>query len=145
MIFILCAETENMLIQKEKTFKNHRQKTIFTTMKLVVNLMLPLQVLHNTGHSICKESETSIINNKDKTVSDCFTTFKIFKQNILSVSCCQRGKSSLTLVNNKVKVVNSCIKSTWIQITLFKKDLYLGDFSSTSLVIITGILLLLQG
>ena len=49
-----------------------------------------------------------------KMLQNFYSPIQISNYTILSFSCWLRGKSELPLLNDKVKVVNSCVKTIWI-------------------------------
>ena len=57
------------------------------------------------------ESETSIINDHNESVSIFFTDIQLSDYKLISFSYWLRFKSALTLLNEKVKVVNSFVKN----------------------------------
>ena len=63
----------------------------------------------NTDYNVCKESETSNINYYNESVSYSFTPIKFSNYNLLSLSWLFIVRSALPLINEEVKVVNSCV------------------------------------
>ena len=70
-----------------------------------------------------------------------FTPLQFSNYNYLSFLCCLGGKSSLPLINCKVKVVNSCVNSYMNLKKYVSKVVGSRIFPSPSISKITGILL----
>ena len=69
-----------------------------------------------------------------------YNHIQIFNYNLFSFSYFLRGKSELPLLNNKVKVLNSCVKNNVDLKTVDQKYLDIGDSSYS---IISGRIIIL--
>ena len=77
-----------------------------------------------------------------KILQNVYTPIQISNYNLLYLSFWLRGKLSLPLPKDKVKVGNSCLKNNTDFKTVDQKKFYLGNFPSTRLSVITNVLYL---
>ena len=75
-----------------------------------------------------------------KMLQNFYTPIQIYNHNILSFLCWFRGKSELPLIDDRVKIVDSCVKNCMDLKTVDQKYLDLGTFSSQGIFLITGML-----
>ena len=59
---------------------------------------------------MCSEYGTSITSYYNEFSAGFYTPIQISNYNLSSLLCCLKGNSALPLLNEKLKVLNSCVK-----------------------------------